>query len=159
MSRIWAVQSLGIDPATGKEIFVKLDGSKTFTWDPNDKIPCGDANPDIKGLIASSFTYKGFSFNINLAYQYGGQMYNQTLVDKIENVDLKTTNADERVLTDRWKQPGDHASYKALVATSNTLQITNATSRFVQDNNYIEASSISVGYNFRPDLKWWRALH
>ncbi|HEX6170656.1 MAG TPA: SusC/RagA family TonB-linked outer membrane protein, partial [Chitinophagaceae bacterium] len=159
MSRIWAVQSLGIDPATGKEIFVKLDGTKTFTWDPTDKVPCGDATSKLKGMIGSNFSYKGFTFNINLSYQWGGQMYNQTLVDKIENVNLLATNADERVLTERWKKPGDVVSYKSLVANgSSGLQLTNATSRFVQDNNYIDASSITVGYTFPSNLEWVRKL-
>ena len=160
MSRIWAVQSLGIDPATGKEIFVKLDGSQTFTWDPNDKVVCGDATAKLKGLIGSNFSFKGFTFNINLSYQYGGQIYNQTLVDKIENVNLYLTNADERVLSQRWKQPGDHVSFKALVANgTNGLQITNSTSRFVQDDNFIDASSITVGYIFPQNLSWVRTLH
>ena len=59
MSRIWAVQSLGIDPATGKEVFVKLDGSKTFTWDPNDKKPVGDSTSKLKGMIGSQFQLQG----------------------------------------------------------------------------------------------------
>jgi TonB-linked SusC/RagA family outer membrane protein len=159
MSRIWAVKSLGIDPATGKEIFVKLDGTKTFTWDPNDKVPCGDATAKLKGMFGSNFTYKGFSFNINMSFQYGGQMYNQTLVDKIENVNLLQTNADERVLTERWKQPGDIVSFKSLVKDgSGGLQLTNSTSRFVQDNDFIEAASISVGYTFPSNLAWVRKL-
>ncbi|HET9276870.1 MAG TPA: TonB-dependent receptor, partial [Flavitalea sp.] len=159
LSRIWAVRSLGIDPATGKEVFVKRDGSKTFTWDPKDKVVCGDGAAKLKGMFASNLTYKGFTFNITMSYQYGGQMYNQTLVDKIENIDLRETNADERVLTERWKEPGDHASYKALVADgTNGLQTTYATSRFVQDDNYIEASSITVGYSFSPTLSWVRKL-
>jgi TonB-linked SusC/RagA family outer membrane protein len=160
MSRIWAVPSLGIDPATGKEVFVKLDGSKTFTWDPNDKRPVGDATSKLKGMIGSNFNYKGFTFNINLSYNLGGQMYNQTLVDKIENVNLLVTNADERVLTERWKQPGDIVSYKSLVANGTSgQQQTNATSRFVQDNNYLEASSISVGYTFPSNLAWVKKMH
>lgn len=159
MSRIWAVRSLGIDPATGKEVFVKLDGTKTFTWDPNDKVPCGDATATLKGMFGSNFSYKGFSFNINMSFQFGGQMYNQTLVEKIENVNLLQTNADERVLTERWKQPGDIVSFKSLVANGSTgLQLTNATSRFVQDNNYIDASSISVGYTFPSNIAWVRKL-
>ncbi|TMI96401.1 MAG: SusC/RagA family TonB-linked outer membrane protein [Bacteroidetes bacterium] len=157
MSRIWAVPSLGIDPATGKEVFVKLDGSKTFTWDPNDKRPVGDATSKLKGMVASNFNYKGFTFNINLSFNYGGQKYNQTLVDKIENVDLLHSNADERVLTERWKQPGDIVSFKSLVASGG--QQTNSTSRFVQDNNYLEASSITVGYSFPPNLAWVKKMH
>ena len=30
------VQSMGIDPATGKEVYLKLNGDKTFDYDPND---------------------------------------------------------------------------------------------------------------------------
>ena len=160
LSRIWAVQSLGIDPATGQEVFLKRDGSKTFTWDPTDKVVCGDASAKVKGMFSSNLTYKGFTFNIVMTYQYGGQMYNQTLVDKVENINLKTSNVDERVLTQRWKQPGDVVPFKALVANTltNPLLITNATSRFVQDDNYLDASSITVGYSFSPTLSWVRKL-
>jgi TonB-linked SusC/RagA family outer membrane protein len=160
LSRIWAVKSLGIDPATGKEVFVKQDGTKTFIWDPNDKVVCGDATATLKGMFASNFNYKGFTFNITMSYQYGGQMYNQTLVDKIENINLTKSNADKRVLTDRWKQPGDHASFKSLVAdgSSSTLLATYATSRFVQNDNYLEASSITVGYSFPSNLAWVRKM-
>jgi TonB-linked SusC/RagA family outer membrane protein len=156
MNTIWAVRSLGIDPATGREVYLKLDGSKTFTWDPNDKFPVADGNAKFKGMVGSNFTFKSFTFNFNLSYQYGGYKYNQTLVDKIENLDLKGTNADTRVLTERWKQPGDIVSFKALSANGTT---TNASSRFVQRDNFIDASSISVGYNFPSNLKWVKLLH
>jgi TonB-linked SusC/RagA family outer membrane protein len=160
MSMIWAVPSLGIDPATGKEVFQKLDGSKTFIWDPRDKAPIGDANSKFKGMFGSNLTFKAFTFNFNLAYQYGGYKYNQTLVDKIENVDLAQTNADTRVLTDRWKKPGDQASFKALAVdvSGPGLKRTNATSRFVQRDNFIEASSVTVGYTFPSNLRWVKKL-
>jgi hypothetical protein len=32
LTDIWAVNSLGIDPATGKEKFLKANGTETFTW-------------------------------------------------------------------------------------------------------------------------------
>lgn len=151
LTRIWAVRSLGIDPATGNEVFLKRDGSSTFTWDPLDKVPVGDATSKFKGSFGSNLTLKGFTFNILMNYEAGGQMYNQTLLDKIENVDLRTTNADQRVLTDRWKHPGDKVFFKSI-ASSNLA--TNATSRFVQNNDYIDASSITVGYTFPSNLAW-----
>jgi hypothetical protein len=156
MSQIWAVKSLGIDPATGNEVYEKLDGTKTFVWNAADKRPMGDAISQFKGSIGSNFNYKGFVFNIVMGYEYGGQMYNQTLVDKIENVNLALNNADSRVLSDRWQKPGDQALFKSI-AISNTL--TNATSRFVQNNNYLNASSITLGYTFPANLKWVQALH
>jgi TonB-linked SusC/RagA family outer membrane protein len=160
MSRIWAVPSLGIDPATGKEIFTKLDGSRTFVWDAKDKRPIADATAKIKGSASSNLTYKNFVLNIIMSYQYGGYMYNQTLVDRVENVDLLQGNADLRVLTERWKQPGDQSSFKALTADGSIgLQQTNATSRFVQKDNFLELASLTVGYNIPGNLKWVRAAH
>jgi TonB-linked SusC/RagA family outer membrane protein len=159
MNTIWAVRSLGIDPASGKEVFLKLNGARTFTWDPNDKYPIAVANSKFKGMVGSNLTYKGFTFNFNLTYQLGGYKYNQTLADKIENVNLKLGNADTRVLTDRWKQPGDITSYKSLVADgSSGLVLTQATSRFVQRDNFVDAASITVGYTFPPNLSWVKRL-
>jgi TonB-linked SusC/RagA family outer membrane protein len=155
MTRIWAVPSLGIDPATGNELFLKQDGSTSFVWDPADKRPVGDASSKLKGVIGNTVSYKGFTFNLLLGYEWGGQLYNQTLVDKIENVDLRISNADQRVLDDRWKQPGDQAKFKAISSVGNA---TYATSRFVQDNNYLEASSITIGYIFPKQAKWVQAL-
>jgi TonB-linked SusC/RagA family outer membrane protein len=156
MNTIWAVRSLGIDPATGKEVYMKLDGSKTFTWDPNDKYPVAVANSKFKGMIASSLNIRSFSFNINLSYQVGGYRYNQTLADKIENVNLLLTNADTRVLTERWKQPGDIVPFKALASNG---QNTNTTSRFVQRDNFLDAASMTVGYTFSSNAKWVKMLH
>ena len=138
---------------------MKLDGTKTFVWDPNDKRPVGDGSSKFKGMIGSNLIFKGITFNITLNFQYGGQMYNQTLVDKIENVDLLNKNADERVLTERWKKPGDIVSFKSLVADgTNGLQQTLSTSRFVQDNNYLEATSITLGYTFPSNLAWVKKM-
>ena len=51
-------------------------------------------------------------------------------------------NADERVFNDRWKQPGDIAKYKKISDSSVPQQ----TSRFLQTNNYITLSSLSLAY-------------
>ncbi len=46
---IKSVRSLGIDPATGQELFQKLNGEKTFVWDAADKVPVGDTEPKVRG--------------------------------------------------------------------------------------------------------------
>jgi len=160
VNRIWAVPSLGIDPASGKEVFVKLDGSHTFTWDARDKRAIAETTAKFKGSASSNLTYKNFILNCVFSYQYGGYMYNQTLVDRVENINLITGNADLRVLTERWKQPGDHSSFKSLVANgASGLQQTNATSRFVQKDNFLELASLTVGYNVPAKAKWVKAAH
>ena len=57
MSAIKAVPSLGIDPTTGQELFMKKDGTITYTWDATDKVICGTPNPKCLGM--SVLTYIG----------------------------------------------------------------------------------------------------
>ena len=38
---LMVVQSGGIDPATGNEIYIKRNGELTFEYDANDKVKCG----------------------------------------------------------------------------------------------------------------------
>mgnify|MGYP003049678351 CR=1 FL=1 len=83
MSAIWAVRSLGIDPGTGNELFLTKDGDLTYTWDSDDQVVCGDELPKYTGTFGFNLDWKGFSVNTSFYYRLGGQMYNQTLVDKV----------------------------------------------------------------------------
>lgn len=158
MSAIWGVRSLGINPYDGTEILVDKNGNRTTLWNADDKVVLGDALPKIQGTFGMNFDYKGISLNMNFSYRIGGQYYNQTLVDNVENADLNY-NVDKRVFTDRWnpETPGVPAKYRQLKGGS---IITNPTSRFVQDFNEFKMSSLNVGYDFRncAFMKKTRAL-
>lgn len=145
MSVIWVVKSLGIDPITGRELFVKKDGSTTYDWSSEDYIVGGDSNHKVRGNFGVSGEYKGFGFNISFSYRLGGDYYNQTLVDKVENVDI-AYNVDRRVFSSTWKNPGDIATFKKISSTPTT---TYATSRFVEKNNELQFSSLNLYYDFK----------
>lgn len=146
---LYTVRSLGIDPATGQEVYLKRNGEKTFTWDPTDKVPVGDTNPKVSGTINTSLTWRDAYCTLAFTYKWGGIAYNSTLVDKLENRNV-ALNADRRALTQRWTKPGDVTRYKALSHLgSNTPQST----RFIMDDNELAFSSINVGYRFR-DTKY-----
>lgn len=85
-------------------------------------------------------------------YEFGGQRYNQTLVDKVEDADIYDSNVDYRVLTDRWQKPGDVSKFQALQAGVNNIAQTQPTSRFVQDYNYLTLNSLSLEYTFDNEL-------
>ena len=150
MTAIWAVPSLGIDPQNGKEIYVKKDGTVTYDYDVDDQVVCGDTQPKYNGNIGVNGEIKGWGFNLTATYRWGGQIYNQTLVDKVENADL-AYNVDRRVLTDRWQKAGDVALYKAITDQSTTYP----TSRFVEDYNLFTMASITLYYDFK-NQKWVR---
>ncbi len=141
---IYAVRSAGIDPATGREIFVKQDGSYTYTYDTKDQVACGDTNPVMQGSFSSMLQYKGFSLTASFQYRFGGKMYNSTRALKVENINPRH-NCDVRAFTDRWTKPGDVKPYIDIAnATGNTSVYTD---RFVEDDNELWLSSLYLQYN------------
>ena len=145
LTALKVVPSAGIDPATGREIYIKRDGTYTFDYDARDKVTFGDEAPWAQGSLSSYLTYKQWSASASFGYSLGGLVYNQTLATRVEGADPKY-NADERVFNDRWKQPGNYAKYRNIADYSTPQQ----TSRFVQVNNYLTLQSLSVAYDFTP---------
>jgi len=155
VNRIWVVRSLGIDPASGDEILLRRDGEMTSAvyWDAKDAVPVGNTEPTWQGHINTSFTYMGWGIDASMLFRFGGQVYNQTLIDKVENANLKY-NADRRVTQLRWLRPGDRAMFREINPNGSE---TKATSRFVMDENVLQGSSLSLYYrmdrNNTPFLK------
>lgn len=142
---IYAVRSLGIDPMSGEELFLTRDGKPTKEWNAADKVAVGDTEPKVRGTFGANVSWKGLYLNVTFSYQFGGQAYNQTLVDKVENSN-KYQNVDKRVLTETWQKPGDVVKYKANLTQYYTQSYTYASSRFVQDLNTLQLSSLSLQY-------------
>ncbi len=157
LTSIWAVPSLGIDPYNGKEIYVKKDGTTTYTWDSEDQVIAGNTEPAFTGNISLSGEFNGIGFNVGASFLTGADMYNYTLVNKVENIDLDY-NVDARVLEGRWQKPGDHVAYKTLAPYYNDYGVyitspkTKATTRFVQKRSDLDISYISLYYDLRK--KW-----
>ncbi len=143
-TQLFAVQSLGIDPASGKEIFLKRSGEKTYEWNAADKIAWGDSEPTMRGAVSSSLTWKNLSVSVACSYEFGADRYNQTLVDKIENANIGY-NLDKRAAQNRWRQTGDLAKYKAMSLYG---QETKTSSRFISRFNEFRMSSLAMGYRF-----------
>lgn len=148
LNSIWGVRSLGISPSSGEEVFIRRNGTLSKRWIASDQVVLGNTDPKAQGSVGFNFTYKRFSLFTSFMYEFGGQRYNQTLVDKVENVNVLANNVDKRVLTDRWKKPGDQAQFKALTQGRASIAMTRPTSRFVQDYNALSWSSLELGYDF-----------
>jgi TonB-linked SusC/RagA family outer membrane protein len=147
LTTIYGMRSLGINPANGKEVYMRPDGSITYDWSPADQQPIGNSEPWAQGSAGINARYKQFSLFTTFLYEFGGDLYNQTLVDNVENANLAYNNADRRVLSERWQKPGDISTLKAI---QDRYFVTRPTSRFLQRNNYIIFNSLSLGYDFDP---------
>ena len=151
INSIWAVPSLGINPASGKEMFVAADGTLTDVWNSGDQQVVGCTDPDLEGNMGLNAGWKGIQLNLYFRYRIGGQQYNSTLVDRVENAD-KRYNTDRRVLEKRWTNVGDVTFFKDVKDNSSTQP----TSRFVEEYNYLQLSSLNLSYDFPVKLirKW-----
>jgi len=152
---LWAVRSIGIDPATGQEMFLTRNNEASFVYDPADIVAVGLSEPNVMGTIHSSFTYKQITLSVVLRYSLGQDIFNSALYNKVENISFNQIayNQDKRALYDRWQNPGDIAEFKAITNTSTTPM----SSRFIQTENFLSGESIGVTWRFDKNT-WVRHL-
>ena len=151
---LWAVKSLGIDPVTGNELFLKKDGTASFEWDVEDEVIVGNSRPKLEGVVGTTLYYKGLSVSANFRYRIGGYTFASALFNKVENISKSNLvyNQDKRALYDRWQEPGNQARFKSIANSSSTKM----SSRFVVKEKTFSGESISVGYE--TTASWLRYI-
>lgn len=149
ISSIWAVPSLGIDPATGSEMFLSKDGKTTYVWNADDQVVAGVADPKLRGNFGMSMEYKGWGLSASMRYTLDAGFYNSTLVNRVENVNI-ANNVDSRVLNNTWQVPGDVTYFKRI---SSTPTVTRPTTRFYETKSDLTFSSLNAYYDFK-----WRNI-
>ncbi|CDA83987.1 susC/RagA family TonB-linked outer membrane protein [Bacteroides sp. CAG:754] len=155
-SALFAVRSLGIDPATGREVFLTKNGTPTFKYNADDRVKIGDTTPKVRGVFGISFTYKNLQASLNMRYNIGSYAFNQALFNKVENISESNIahNQDRRALYSRWKQPGDIAQFKSISLSDKTY----ISSRFVHRDNYLRGESARISWDFSRD-EWIKRLY
>lgn len=152
---IWAIKSIGIDPATGREVFLTKDGQYTFDYTTGNIVNVGNTVALAEGVLSSNLRYKNITFGIALRYRLDGDIFNTALYNKVENITNASisNNQDRRALYDRWKKVGDVAQFKGISLTSTTPM----SSRFVQNENSLSSESLNIGYVFE-NTPWVKSL-
>ena len=148
LTAIYGMKSLGINPADGNELFLDRSGNVVGEWMASQQQIIGNTEPKGQGSFGINIRWKRLTLYTSFMYEFGGQVYNSTLLSKVECVDLSSSNADKRVLTQRWQKPGDVTPLKNIADRNRTTQ---STSRFVQDNNEFSINSLSLSYDFNPE--------
>ncbi|MGL5682284.1 MAG: SusC/RagA family TonB-linked outer membrane protein [Marinifilaceae bacterium] len=145
LNAIYGMRSLGIDPATGKEIFQGRNGNILYEYNPAEQSIIGNTEAKGQGAFGINIRYRNLTLSSSFQYEFGGDLYNETLVNYVENARIAEDNVDKRVLYDRWQKPGDIAPLKDIKDRNET---TRATSRFVQRNNWVTLNSLTLQYDF-----------
>lgn len=149
---IWGFQSLGIDPATGRELF-NVNG-ETYdaefvrdNFDNTDWEVIGDTQPTVYGGMRNNFSYKGFNLGVITSYSFGAdQLIDRTIIDNYNLFFNRNLNLN--AFYEAWRSPGDIASYPAL---SNSNPIVSNSSRYLYDSSNIQLKSVTLAYNLPVD--------
>ena len=119
---------------------MKKDGSITYDWAASDQVVIGNTEPKAQGTFGLNLRWKNFTLFSTFMYEFGGQRYNRTLIDKVENALISSQNVDRRVLN-----VGDMAPFGRL--QTGMIATTRPTSRFIQDYNVLSFNSLTIGYD------------
>jgi TonB-dependent starch-binding outer membrane protein SusC len=145
-SAIWGIKSGGIDPATGRELFMKggqLYDAATYSnlFEVNDWEVIGNSQPSLYGGIQNNFSFYGFTLGLRGSFRWGEDVLIQDdLISKYTQ--LENRNLSSNAL-DRWRKLGDLASHPAA---SPYQPIFPNSSRFLYDASHFKLQNINLSY-------------
>ncbi len=171
---LYAVRTAGVDPATGRRIFLDGNGNKVYyqqaitgdngvqyQWEYEDgtqapaitpaadAIPYKTTAPKVFGGWDNTFRYKGFELNVLLTYQLGGYMMNGT---QGTMRDLRFWNNSTDILR-RWQNPGDITDIPRVVnsdnvSNGNTLPL----DANISSTDYLRLKNVLLAYNLPASI-------
>ena len=148
-STIWGFDFIGIDPATGRELY-NVNGNiydasyVGSNFDSSDWQPIGDTQPEFFGGLRNSFSYKGFNLNMIFAFAIGQDaLIDRNLIDNYRV--LFNRNISVNVWEQSWQQQGDNALYPII---SNNNRIISNSSKYLFDESHIKLRSVNLSYDF-----------
>lgn len=175
LNSLYGFEYWGVNPSNGFPVYVKANGtlvqgnpsSQSYTvFDPSnpsavgaasslvqaDKRLLGNTLPKYFGGVSSSLKYKNFDLNFLFRFSGGNKIFNST---RRELMNQNFNNNSTEILG-RWQSaanPGDGWT-PILWAGSNTFlnQSSNATTRFVEDGDFISLDNLTLGYNLPKTL-------
>jgi TonB-linked SusC/RagA family outer membrane protein len=167
---LFVVETRGVDPETGRRIFVNAAGkevefyyekSGSARWqykDGSGNAPAisqssdgkimGSGIPTIYGGLDNSLSYRNLDFSIGLTYALGFKLYNGS---KAGLRDQRWWNNSVEVAETYWKNPGDITDIAKPFWGDNISNGHNSLpqSSCIEKGDYMKIRNISIGYTFK----------
>lgn len=135
-----------IDGATGRPVYLDVNGNQTYTWDPINRVVAGDVLPEAIGGLSNSFQYKNWDFSFLFNFVLGGDIYESSAKRQLGVV----TNWNMRTdLFDRWQQPGDNAAFPRLTLDTKTYGSGTPwinTTMWLHDGTFARLRNVTIAY-------------
>lgn len=151
--QIYAIKWAGVNPADGRGMYYDKSGNITYNPTNADRYFLGDQNPDFFGGLTNTVTYKGFTLDFLLQYQYGNSSYLQSS----QYLEMSGGIANNQVTSQlqRWTTPGQITSvpraYQTLIEPGG-LSLQTFSSRFVEKASYIRLKTATLSYRLPENV-------
>lgn len=148
----WLKEWAGVNPDNGAPQWYMddEDGNKVITdnYAKADYYKVGSVSPDFYGGFSTSLRWKDLDLNANFGYSVGGKIFNYSRIEY--DSDGAYVDRNQMKLQSgwsRWEKPGDIATHP-VAKYNNTDKGNLASSRFLEDSDFLKLRSLTVGYNF-----------
>lgn len=144
----------GVNPENGAPMWYMDDGNgKKVTTSDYAKAgyyKCGSASPDLFGGFSTALNYKNFDLSAVFGYSLGGKTYSY-FRQEFDSDGAYAGDRNQMKLQkgwSRWEKPGDIATHP-VAKYNNQDKGQLASSRYLEDNDYLKLRSLTFGYNFK----------
>ncbi len=142
------VEFAGVDPVTGRNVYLDINGNPTNTWDPSNRKAVGRVLPLAVGGITNTFDIGRWSIGLVMIFSVGSDIYDSS--SKRQNGVVTDWNMRTEVF-DRWRQSGDQAEFAQLSRQVENYGLDDAfnnnTTQWLDDGDYLRIRRLSVTYN------------
>lgn len=121
----------------------------TGQYEEADQIAYKSSAPKAFGGFSTDLGYKGFEFNMNFGFAFGGKIYNYSRTEY--DSDGAYTDRNQMKLKSgwsRWEKPGDKATHP-LAVYENKSGSNKVSSRYIESGTFLKLRSLTLGYNFQ----------
>ena len=137
-----------VDPESGLPVYLDINGNETFEYNLEDRQAVGDGLPDHVGGLRNEFTFRNWTLSTQLTGAFGAKIWDSSAKRQLGVVTDWNMRTD---LFDRWRQPGDIASFPRLTMDETTYGLPAGfpwwnTSLFMYDASYIRLRNASISY-------------
>ncbi|WP_433902139.1 SusC/RagA family TonB-linked outer membrane protein [Sphingobacterium puteale] len=143
----YAPEWAGVNPQTGDAQYYNRDGSITTEYDETAQAvtKSGSMFPKWVGGFNTTIRWKNLSLDALFAFVSDVRRWNNEDFYN-ENSGYMTSNQSIRMLSDRWKQPGDNAILQRIDIPRNY------TSKDIQDASFLRLRNVNLVYQFPKTL-------
>ena len=176
INSLYGFEYWGVNPANGNPVYVKADGSLVqgniptssyLTFDPanpaavgtpsslnsvTDRKILGNTLPTYFGAVINTLKYKNLDLSFLVRFSGGNKIFNSTRRDLLN----QNLNNNSTEILGRWQNaanPGDGITPRLWSGQNAFVNLTgNATTRFVENGDFVSLDNISLGYRLPQDF-------